>query len=197
MHFDAAGSVVKVTEKTDHNTLYLYSAVLFEGSLPVLEFVTSWRNSFAIQSHLDMFNGFVKMMSKGKLHKPRYLVTDFSFALIDACMRSFNSMSLVACLKECHTVLTGKATQEHIHSLTFTVLCVANIMKSLAVKLKKVNNSAIQRKAVMVWFCGLQRCTSMSVALSMYRDMYVVLRSINENEAVLDARTSKQPSVLP
>ena len=188
LHFDATGSVVKVREKTDHNTLYLYSAVLADGSLPVFEFVSSWHKSFAIQSHIDIFNGLVKTVNNGQLPKPRYIVTDFSFALINACMKSFNNMNLVTYLKECHSILMKKATQEHIRSLTFTVLCVSHIMKSLTVRLKKVNDSCIQRKAVMVWFCGLQRCTTMNGALIFYRDMYIVLNNINEDDSVIDAR---------
>ena len=50
LHIDATGSVVKLPKKTGHDTVYVYSAVLANDSLPVFEFVATWHRAFALQT---------------------------------------------------------------------------------------------------------------------------------------------------
>jgi hypothetical protein len=188
LHFDATGSIVKLKEKTGHDTVFVYSGVLAENSMPVFEIITSWHRAFAIESHINIFNGYVRLCNNGQLLKPRYVITDFSYALINACIHAFNDMNLVTYLRMCDSILSGQCNAAQIDSMTFVNLCAAHIMKSFAVKVNKVLPNAKQRKVLMVWFVGLQKCTVLSQALQVYTDIYIVFNTKADSTAVDNAR---------
>ena len=137
---------------------------------------------------MDIFNGFVRLSNNGRLVKPAYIVTDFSFALIHSCIRSFNEMSLLEYLRRCYAVLMGKLTSSEITSVTYIVLCCAHMMKAMSSRLKKVQNDLKQRQAVLVWFRGLQTVTDMNTAVTVYADLCIVLNTKTEIPAVTAAR---------
>jgi hypothetical protein len=77
LHVDSTGSLIQpLSEKTGHDTIYCYSLVMSNGSLPVCDFLSSWHRAFALQNQLDIFNGHVKMVTCGKSVKPTYVVTE-------------------------------------------------------------------------------------------------------------------------
>jgi hypothetical protein len=88
VHFDATGSVVK--EITGQKRPLYYCMLMAQTSLPVFEFITTTHASFNIRSQLDFFNEKARQINAGRTVNPHYAVTDFSYALIDACLRSFN-----------------------------------------------------------------------------------------------------------
>jgi hypothetical protein len=60
LHVDATGSLISTLgEKTGRDTVYLYSADLAPGNLPVCEFLSTDHRSCAIRSFLEFFNNDV------------------------------------------------------------------------------------------------------------------------------------------
>jgi hypothetical protein len=94
LHLDSTGTVVK--KIPDQKQRYLYSIILSGDNVPVLEFITTDHRTLSICHQLDIFLGEVKKLNKGRAALPRVVVTDFSYALINAVLNACNTMTLTA-----------------------------------------------------------------------------------------------------
>ena len=65
--------------------------------------------------------------NKGTITNPRLLITDFSWAIILACIREFSMESLTEYLNRTYRIITGKALHEDLHK-TFIHICLAHVM---------------------------------------------------------------------
>jgi len=108
VHFDATGSVITNIEN-QKRTLY-YCLLLGNGSMPICDFITTSHRSSNIRAQLDSFQDNVRLCNNGRTINPLYIVTDFSFAMIEACLRSFNAETLPKYLTYCQRLLTKKLT---------------------------------------------------------------------------------------
>jgi hypothetical protein len=88
VNFDATGSIIK--DIRNQKRPFYYCLLMADGGLPTLDFITTCHKSYHIKSQLDAFNATVRSLNNGKQVNPQYVVTDFSVAVMDACLRSFN-----------------------------------------------------------------------------------------------------------
>jgi hypothetical protein len=127
LHLDSTGTVVR--RIPEQKQPYLYSAILAGENIPVMEFITTDHRSFSLSAKLEYFLADCREMNHGMVVLPTVIVTDFSYALINAVLISFNKMSLLAYLKLTYESLTsGKS----LKSLTILALCCAHMMKAVA-----------------------------------------------------------------
>jgi len=70
--------------------------------------------------------------------KPQYIVTDFSFAILNACAQAVNTMTVSSYLKVALKVLQRKKTTEEIRSVTFLCLCMAHMIHCMSWKLNRL-----------------------------------------------------------
>jgi hypothetical protein len=106
LHFDSTGgSVAPIPGAIDRKTVYLYSLVMSNGSLPVFEFLTTWHRAFAVQNQLNVFLRSIRLLNNGQNATANYVVIDYSMALIHACVMAFNKCSLKSYLHRCWRIL--------------------------------------------------------------------------------------------
>jgi hypothetical protein len=118
----------------------------------------------------------------------QYIVTDYSMALIHACVLSFNSCSLIEYLKVCWRTLHAELIEGEIQCTTFVVICRAHVMNAISRRLRRFQNNAVTRQVVCVWFTALQHCTSLTSAFAVYNYINLCLCSNIETNEVTIAR---------
>ena len=126
----------------------------------------------------------------------RYLVTDFSHALMHACIQAMNEgMQLVAYLQLTHDVLSRRCTVSQIKNIMFLSLCAAHMLKALSMRLSRAVAKKDMRALALTYFAALQRTTDMEAAARTYRDIALGLRSRTETAEVSMARIQLEARV--
>jgi len=64
--------------------------LMSDGNLPVLDILSSCHEASWIQGMIMSFNSSVRRVNSGRLVTPKYVVTDFSYALMHACIQAMN-----------------------------------------------------------------------------------------------------------
>jgi len=193
-HLDATGSIVsRITGQK--RTLY-YCFLLGEDNLPILDFLSSCHEGAWLQCLLTTFNSAVRRCNSGRLLTPRYVVTDFSYALIHACINAFNhGMQIASYLSTTYRIMCCNCTKSQLEGMTFLSLCASHVLKSMSVKLSKAETNKHTRQLAMTYFAALQRTVDLQSAAQTYRDIALVLCSERETESVTKARVRLQATV--
>jgi hypothetical protein len=152
-----------------------YCLLLYENSLPVCDILTTRHTSESIQARLLTCNHSVSVVNANKLVKPKYIVVDFSYALINACVRSFNDESLSRYLRRCHRYLMINSTADVIANTSFIVLCNAHMVKTVLRRVASVEPNAYKRKLILLLFTALMKTHSLLAASTVYNLIHVVL----------------------
>ena len=97
MHLDSTGPVI--TNVCGQKRSYYYCLYNPAKQMPACEFLTTCHSATWLSSILEQFGEDAKLMNGRRAVRPRYVVTDFSFALIYAVLHAFNQQSLVDYLK--------------------------------------------------------------------------------------------------
>jgi len=74
----------------DKKTTYYYCMLMSDRNLPVLDILSSCHEASWIQGMIMSFNSSVRRVNSGRLVTPKYVVTDFSYALMHACIQAMN-----------------------------------------------------------------------------------------------------------
>lgn len=183
---DATGSVMR--DIPDQKRPLYYCILLSENSLPVCDILTTRHTSESIQARLLTFNHFVSVVNCNKLVKPTYIVADFSYALINACVRSFSDESLPKYLRRCHRYLTIGSTADVIASTSFVAICNAHMTKTVLRRAAVVEPNQHKRKLILLLFIALTKSHSLASASSIYNLIHVVLCSRCDSDVVNEAK---------
>ena len=186
LHIDATGSVMRDIPG-QKRPLY-YCLLLADNSLPICDILTTRHTSEAIQARLLTFNHYVSVVNGNKLVKPRFIVTDYSFALMNACVKSFNDETLSSYLRRCHRCLLFRTSREVISKTSFIILCFAHMIKTVLRRLTPVETSVYKRKLILLMFTKLAKTNSLQSAASLYKVIHVVLCCRVNDSAVNNAR---------
>jgi hypothetical protein len=187
LHFDATGSIIQNIK--GQKMPYYYCLLMAGHNLPVLEFISASHTIDSIRAQLESWIGHVRLMNNGQTVKPKYIVTDFSFALIQASIQAFNQYSLSGYLIETFQVLKNGMSVAKMKDLTVLSICVAHMLKCVSMRLMKVEKDASKRKFMLVSFAALQRCTDLISAAAYYRNLFVVLCSRRTSTFVENCHT--------
>jgi len=194
VHVDATGSVV--SRIPGQKATFYYCVLLADGNLPILDILSSRHEAAWIQSLLQSFNSAVRRVNNGRLVTPRYVVTDFSYALMHACIQAFNEgMLLDAYLQLTYNILSGRCTSAQMKNITFLSLCAAHMLKAMSMRLSKAVQNKDCRALVMTYFAALQRTTDLQSAAWTYRYVALVLCSRLETPTVTNARLQLEARV--
>ena len=175
LHFDSTGSIIH-NIKNQKRPFY-YCLLMADDNLPVFEFLSTSHTMHCIRAQLESWNHHVRLVNNGQTVKPNYIVTDFSFALIQACIQVFNQHSLGTYLNETYNILSNRCNEAKIASLTFLSICVAHMLKCVSMRLVKVEKNPVIRRFCLVCFSALQRSNDLVSAAALYRNIFVVLSS--------------------
>ena len=156
LHFDSTGSVIK-RFGSQKEPLY-YTLLMADTNIPALEFITTCHTSSWIGNVICQFLTDVKKCGP---HKPSVVITDFSFALINAVLRSFNDMSVNKYLAVTYRLLNGGV--KPACNMTHLLICKAHLMKAMSMKLARCEKSMAKRKAALAVFTRLHSCKTIQV----------------------------------
>lgn len=182
MHLDNTGSVI--TDITGQKKPYYYCLYNPETKLPACEFLTTKHSATWLSCMLEIFCEDAKLVNGRKYARPKFVVTDFSFALIYAILQAFNKMPLVEYLKFAYTVMMRQCITSCITRLTYITLCSAHFSKTLCNRLVRSEPIRRIRRAAMVMFTLLMRTTSLRKAVNVYRNIFVVMCTKYDSNAV-------------
>lgn len=133
LYFDATGSLVAKPIGT--NKRVYYYALVLKGTdesspLPVAEFITNEHTAVEIRLSLIDFIAKVRKVGKRKF-KIAKIETDFSLALIQSILTSFNSLETDEYLKEAWKVFDEEMTSKEFgEKYTVAHVCCAHILKT-------------------------------------------------------------------
>jgi hypothetical protein len=134
---------------------------------------------------LSLFQNHVRLCNNGKIVVPGVIVTDFSYALMYACLGAVNNESFVEYLKRCFKIQKRQATKSEIKSKTFLANCNAHSIKALGNKLARSEKNHLKKKAVLVIYSGLQRTISLQATGVLYTSIHTSLcRQVEDNETI-------------
>lgn len=131
--------------------------------LPVTEMIT---NSHSIPSISHWLMEFKRKLSYTTKRRIRQVETDYSWALINSVLLSFNKENISVYLTRAFEMVSGQT--ERIPSFTVLHLGSAHIMKAVSPAFgKKTGDRGTQEYATFS-FAFLLNCTSMQVAIGVF-----------------------------
>jgi hypothetical protein len=105
-------------------------------------------------------------------------------------------MTLGRYLHLSYQVLTGQLTASQIRNSTFLAMCSSHMMKMMSRRLhRKPAVGRNKAKATLVMFAALQHTLSLSEAVELYKNVYIILTSPTESESVKAAIAHVKESV--
>ncbi|EFA00379.1 hypothetical protein TcasGA2_TC003225 [Tribolium castaneum] len=142
LHLDATGSVVHSPPETKKR-VYYYAGVVHikdkELVCPVFEMITSEHDGYSIGSWLQAFESFIVKSKQLKWSIFSYVVTDFSFAFINAITTQWNKMDDISVyLNIVYDYITSETTVRPKITLK---LCCAHFMKLITNDINKICGS--------------------------------------------------------
>jgi hypothetical protein len=160
-YFDATGDIFKKV-KTQTDPL-IYSVVFHDMSnktiLPICDFLTTSHGSDQISIYLKILKD--KLAFYGDLIPP-FIVTDFSYALINAVMITFNMTTIGHYLEWCFKYqIEGKSDLKNCMK-TRLYLCSTHILKLIIKKTKKIQISENVKEFFIRCFGLLQNSTTLN-----------------------------------
>jgi hypothetical protein len=132
VHLDSTGTVVR--NIPNQKRPFLYSVILAGDNIPILEFISTDHRAFSIAEKLERFLADARRCNQGRPALPRVVVTDFSFALINAVLSACNKMTVITYLKAAFELLSRVTVAKTGSKINFTIiaLCKAHMLKAIA-----------------------------------------------------------------
>lgn len=154
IYIDATGSVVKAL--ADQQKPYLYLICFKDGQdsstlLPLAGALLTDHTAASISSWLLMIRNAI-CNTHQKFVRPRYIVIDFSPALLNAILLSINQTNINSYLRWCFNVIKKCYTSEQLQGMSCIRFCCAHVMHAFTRSLSKIKlDKKIRRKATMVF----------------------------------------------
>ena len=135
---------------------------------PIAEFFSSGHDSQTISSFLNLVKDVLeKKMPKNSFQWSPIIVTDFSWALINAACRTFNNVTIESYIYWCADILINQQKWLFYSMSTILILCYSHFIKLIAKKIKKIkkfsskkNNSKLHK--IALYTCAvLQKSSNM------------------------------------
>ena len=144
-----------------------------------------------------------KLAMRSKVARPAFVVIDFSSALINSVLASFNVENINTYLRRCYNTLERVYKTKQLRNMTFLRLCCAHAMKAFSRSLFKLNVGKNNHRHLMSLFAVLLNSTDLdgifdlySRIIDIYGDPYCD-RSCNELALLLSRSNSSEFDVTP
>ena len=105
-----------------------------------------------------------KLAIRSKAVRPAFVVIDFSAALINSVLASFNVENVHSYLRRCFNTLDRAYDTRQLRSMTFLRLCCAHVMKAFSRNLFKLNVPKQTHHDLMLLFAILLNTTELDGA---------------------------------
>ena len=151
--FDATGNVHK--NINGQKKPFLYTIAFHDKKkkiiLPVVDFITTAHDQYNIEKFLNIFKSKINNDLTANI-----IVTDMSWALMNAVMNSFNKCDISTYLEWCYNVVFKNCSNQSYNSTNnkqlILYLCSTHFLKNIIKKSKKVNVNEEIRKSFIFMF---------------------------------------------
>jgi len=174
----------------------LYSVLMARNSVSAFDFMTNRHSAPWLTGILLNFLSDVRRSNSGTAVAPRHVVTDFSYALINAVLLACNRMTTGEYLQHAYDVINGDLGEAEALSRCYISICVSHMIKATADKFCKGETDAAKRKFPLVIFAALQRCHDLHTATQLYSHAFVVVNSEQKSQQVDNSYTNLQAIVV-
>lgn len=169
LYVDATGSVIKKLQ--DQKQCYFYTMIFKAGTdpsntLPLGSALLCDHSAVSITSYFNFVRS--KLALRCKTARPSFVVIDFSAALLNSVLGSFNTETVRGNLRRCFNTLNFAYDSAQLHDMTFVRLCCSHVMKAFSRSLAKVEKSKEARRRIMTLFAVLLNCYNMDGAFDLY-----------------------------
>jgi len=160
VHIDATGGILK--KMTDQKQILLYAILFKDGNdcintIPLAHAILASHTVPSIGYFFgNVANGIVQI--KTRLIRPSFFIIDFSPALMNATLQTFNEENINAHLNRCWNVLYGKYNSKQLQSISFIRFCCCHVIHAIARSLTAAHIDKKIRRGVLYIFafilCG-------------------------------------------
>ncbi|CAF3842285.1 unnamed protein product [Rotaria sp. Silwood1] len=159
--------------------------------MPLIGALLTDHTAASITSYFNCFRS--KLAVRSKSARPSFVVIDFSAALINSVLASFNVETIHSYLRRCYNTTDRAYDTKQLKNMTCLRLCCAHAMKVFSRSLFKINVSKDNRRNLMSLFSILLNSTSFHGALTLYTQIVFVYGDPNNENAsdVLKSLLSK------
>ena len=171
---DATGNVSKTK---GCNKRQFYYSMVFRSELsneivPLIEFLSSSHDIENLSNLLSLSSRSLKKHSSQESHVDT-IITDFSFALMNAATLAFNKMNLFSYLETCHKkIIKGELKQ---HKIVLLASCSVHVIKFISDRISVENK--IKRQTLMLCFAKLILTEKYFDFLELSASLYIALTS--------------------
>jgi len=167
LHIDATGGVMKKLK--DQKDVFFYCMVFQDKNSPIMPLsgaLLSDHTSASITSYFIWLRS--KLAMRSKVARPAFVIIDFSAALINSVLASFNVETIHSYLRRCYKTLHRVYDTKQLRNITFLRLCCSHAMKAFSRGLFKINVSKETHHHLMTLFAILLNCTDLEGAFDLY-----------------------------
>ncbi|CAF1509386.1 unnamed protein product, partial [Adineta ricciae] len=166
VHIDATGSIVK--NLPHQKIVLLYAAVFKDGNdptntIPLGHAILADHTATSISYFIGNLRQHVVTLVD-KVIRPSFFVTDFSPALFNAILQTFNHEDIRSHLKRCWNVVLRKYDAKELRSRSFLRFCCSHVMNACARSLSAANVAKGIRKKVMHVFALFINCGELELS---------------------------------
>jgi hypothetical protein len=202
---DATGGILK--RIVGQKKVLLYSIVMDDKSnkfvCPLADFFSPGHDMKTISSYFQIIrDSLEKFISKRSFQCAPLIVTDFSWALINAVLRTFNKTSFEAYINWCSNILIEHKIFK-IHFLpTIIFLCYSHFIKMISkkvLKVKKYTNKSNKNKIhkVALYSCAvMQRSPDMKSFSKNLRHCFNIFNTKYESKDTVESLKAIKENVI-
>lgn len=148
--------------------------------LPVSGALLSDHTTASITAYFNNFRG--KVGTLNKTARPSFVVIDFSPAILNSVLASFNIETVHSHLRRCRNTLDGAYSKTQLKNMTFVRLCCSHVMKAFSRSLSKLISAREARRNIMSLFVILLNTNNINGAYDLYQHIMNIYASpYNEN----------------
>ncbi len=173
VHIDATGSVVRKLK--DQKEVFYYAMVFRDKDssiMPLSGALLSDHTAVSITSYFNCVRS--KLAIRSKAARPAFVIIDFSSALINSVLASFNVENIHNYLRRCYNTLDRVYNIKQLRNMTFLRLCCSHAMKAFSRSLFKLNVSKETRHHLMSLFSILLNSTDLDGTFVLYAQIIYI-----------------------
>jgi len=186
LYLDATGNVASKVPGQTKRLLY-YSLTLPGGGqnvppLPVCEMLT---NEHSVPPITFWLMQFIRKVSQYTKLRVQQVETDYSWALLQSVLLSFNKESIVSYLDRAFATCLKQKTWKEIQMYSVLHICSAHVLKAVTQSIGRKTADKGLKECATFGFARLQNTTSMTTALKIFRSLCAVLMGKHNNNTVM------------
>jgi hypothetical protein len=185
-YFDSTGSIIKPIKK--QNKPLLFSIISYDKEnhkyVPVAEFVTTSHNSISVSQKLLFIKKSIEVYSTQKDVKPKIIVVDYSWALINSSLEIFCEInnSISDYIVYCYENLVVRPNPNFSEKMIKIFICASHFLKNFSKKVQAINGKNNVSLAFIFMFTLLQNSIDLNSFEKNLIDINIVMNKKNFDE---------------